>query len=1366
MHSPCIGVFLRSFTAHFSIPYLLIILCSALGGSVPVLGQNIKDTNNTVDELSRSNFQVDPSTLRLNFEFTFGTYPGRGLSQPMSIRYSSKVWRHEFVGLTNHLVPKTRVQPIFAKNTKAGWTSSLDIPWQEPLAGGPFDLSGSNVCMDPSCAPPPAHTLYKVARSLYHLPNGSTHEFRLNDTPFLISSSPPTGPYFAVDSSNLRTGNGLMLPDGSRYLLSVNGGTQAQYIDRNGNTLTYTHATKQWTDTLGRTISHPLADTSRGDKTYTLHGIDGSPLTYILKWRHLHEVLGSQYGGVTLKHGDYNFENQKLPGPSLFTSYPNGSVQTELVVCEETHLFDPIVLYQIVLPNDQSYTFSYNQYAEIEKVVYPTGGYERFVYAAIDGISSFLQLGVYGSANRGVVDRYVSVSGNGTDEINWHYAATGNYPNGPYTVTITAPDDTYTTRYLHRGSTEAPYGFDSVNAGKAYDERVYSSDGQMLRRSLTEWTFSGPLPGGNSSARRNPRITKKVELLLDTDGNALAKTITMSYDADLNVIATNMYDHVSIDQTTAQTGAINSIPVGALLRTEERTYLVNDPNISQATRDAYRARNLLALPTQTLVKDGAGNIAALAKYSHDEPAYAPLTYPGGIPGWIDPGTFARGNVTTTQVWNNTTGGFTVTHAQPDQCGNIRKTWDANGNVTEIFYEDAFSDNISRDTFAFATRTESPVPDPSGSHGSNQELKTYMTYDFQTGKVTNTKDANDKETLYAYYPANLLNRLQKITYPDGGETSYEYSDTPGNVFKRTRTKLDAGTELDAYVFFDGMGRPIGSRNYETESSFIAINTVYDALGRVSQVSNPHRPGESVLWTTTEYDALSRVIRVTTPDGAQVITQYSGNQVTITDQAGKRRRRETDALGRLTKVIEDPGGLRYETTYEYDAVDNLRRVIQGAQTRTFVYDSLSRLTSATNPESGTVTYKYDENGNLTEKTDAREIVTKYYYDALDRNTNIEYINGSQINRVAKVYDRAVNGKGRFFFQWTEEGTTRVSRDSIESYDPLGRPLVKWQHFGRGESDWGATFLTQQTYDLVGNIKTVTYPSGRTVNYSYDQAGRLNSFTGNLGNGQTRTYSTITQYHPAGMIERETFGTQTPLYHKKGYNNRLQLGDVRLSTVNDVLSRDRGALLFYYGPDAVANTNPFANDPTNNGNLVRQEHYVPTAGGGEVIPQVDNYTYDALNRISSVVEPNVFTQTYGYDQYGNRRITSATGGVNNYNPTYDLGSNRIIGLSYDAAGNITSDMLTGGTMTYDAENRLLTATAGGGASYTYDANGKRTRRMVSGQATWYVYGIGGELLAEYTAGAAPTAAQQEYGYRNGELLIIAESVSGGVSFAKKLS
>ncbi|PYR81184.1 MAG: hypothetical protein DMG18_16735 [Acidobacteria bacterium] len=91
-----------------------------------------------------------------------------------------------------------------------------------------------------------------------------------------------------------------------------------------------------------------------------------------------------------------------------------------------------------------------------------------------------------------------------------------------------------------------------------------------------------------------------------------------------------------------------------------------------------------------------------------------------------------------------------------------------------------------------------------------------------------------------------------------------------------------------------------------------------------------------------------------NGDSTIWLFSG----ITDPASKVRQQKRDPLGRLTQVIEDPNdlnpnGLNYSTTYSYDALDNLTGVVQGVQSRSFVYSSLSRLTSATNPESETTT-----------------------------------------------------------------------------------------------------------------------------------------------------------------------------------------------------------------------------------------------------------------------------------------------------------------------------------------------------------------------------------------------------------------------------
>ena len=98
----------------------------------------------------------------------------------------------------------------------------------------------------------------------------------------------------------------------------------------------------------------------------------------------------------------------------------------------------------------------------------------------------------------------------------------------------------------------------------------------------------------------------------------------------------------------------------------------------------------------------------------------------------------------------------------------------------------------------------------------------------------------------------------------------------------------------------------------------------------------------------------------------------------------------------------------------------------------------------------------------------------------------------------------------------------------------------------------------------------------------------------------------------------------------------------------------------------------------------------------------------------------------------------------------------MAYDGAGNLVNDTYTGqGQRVYDAENRLIKAWANSQwQTYSYDAEGRRLKRIVNGTETWQVHGLGGELLAEYAVNANPSSPQKEYGYRNGQLLITAEA------------
>src|SRR5258708_39781225 len=113
----------------------------------------------------------------------------------------------------------------------------------------------------------------------------------------------------------------------------------------------------------------------------------------------------------------------------------------------------------------------------------------------------------------------------------------------------------------------------------------------------------------------------------------------------------------------------------------------------------------------------------------------------------------------------------------------------------------------------------------------------------------------------------------------------------------------------------------------------------------------------------------------------------------------------------------------------------------------------------------------------------------------------------------------------------------------------------------------------------------------------------------------------------------------------------------------------------------------------------------------------------------------------------------------------------MGYHPAGNLTNDSYspgsfgyTNGTQSryYDAENRMYWALGAQGqnSTYGYDAEGHRvTRNVVGGNGvTWQIYGMGGELLAEYAAGAATFIPHEEDGYRVCQMPITAQNGDEG--------
>ncbi len=270
-----------------------------------------------------------------------------------------------------------------------------------------------------------------------------------------------------------------------------------------------------------------------------------------------------------------------------------------------------------------------------------------------------------------------------------------------------------------------------------------------------------------------------------------------------------------------------------------------------------------------------------------------------------------------------------------------------------------------------------------------------------GLVLTSTDPNNLVTTLTYDSMGRTLTSKVGTLP---VTQYTYTDTaPWSV--KVCSPVQNSDQACQNSILDGYGRTRTSQLLDgTGLVKSATDTQYDTFGRAYNTSNPYT-GSPAYWTQTYFDTLGRVTKTTAPapDSSSATITYTDNAVTIADPTGVQRKAISDGAGRLTSVYEpDPSSgntLTLQTSYTYNVFDQLTQVTQGAQSRTYTYDALARLTSTTTPEAGKVCFGsvtgstcnsdgYDSWNNLLKRTDARGVLTSYGYDTLNRLTGVSY------------------------------------------------------------------------------------------------------------------------------------------------------------------------------------------------------------------------------------------------------------------------------------------------------------------------------------------------------------------------------------------
>lgn len=964
----------------------------------------------------------------------------------------------------------------------------------------------------------------------------------------------------------------------------------------------------------------------------------------------------------------------------------------------------------LVLPNNQTYNFSYEPTpgnsgyytGRLQKIALPTGGYHEYDYTgANDGINC--SDGTTRSMNRVVGDGLGSTA-------TWNYVR--NTTSNPVTTTITSPQ-----------LPDAPGPYDTVVA--------FNSSGQEIWRQICA---ASPCTAGAGPQR--------------TINTTWAANGT---PATVQTILENGSTQSEVDTTYDSNGLLDSVSEydwglgarGSLLRTTTYAY---------QTSTNYTNRNILDLVTSKQIKDGSGTIQYRQDIAYDATSGDNQSCPTGIPqhndGSYGCGFYYRGNPTSVTTYltpgtpaNGITKNFTydffgnLLTAQLNCCQN--KTWGYSSASTTQNYS---------------------LPD-SVTSGSSPSLKTTFSYYLPTGQVNTATDPNGLVTSFSF---DYLRRPTQVSQTNGPNGTFSYDDV--HFTSTAKVSIDSSKSVQQITALDSLGRPnLTTTEDASNNVYSKVSTSYDLAGRAYQTSNPYTGSSPSYSTTAAFDVLGRTTSVTLPDNSVSNFTYATNTTTSADPAGIQRKSTVDGAGRLSSVWEpDPTNnntLTLQTSYSYNVLDDLTQIAQSSQTRTFAYDALGRLLSATTPEAGRVCFGsvtngacnadgYDNFDNLLKRTDARGVLTSYGYDTLNRLTSVTYTTAGTTAQATSSLgftygnDSSCNSAhgagciGQVITMTDGVGSENYTYNSFEQLTQLQKVIN------------GSTYTANYTYNLSGQLTQITYPSGRVVQQSVDPIGRLCEIAPSTTGCSTASspYATGYGYSTASQLTGFKYGNG--IYGSFGYSpDRLQLNCLDYSTTN------RSGTCAHDSTTKFGLSYSYPATPGNNGLLSSISDSVD--GGRNA-----SYTFDSLYRLTTAGTAGsanyaAWGLKWTYDRYGNPTAEAQTAGSPpQYSVSVSPTTNQITGspYAYDLGGNMTND--GNNTLVYDAENHAVSATNGSnGGAYVYDGNGLRVQKCLpscggSNPNTVYVFS-GSKVIAEYDNGAAVGSPSREYIYAGAALL-----------------
>jgi RHS repeat-associated protein len=380
--------------------------------------------------------------------------------------------------------------------------------------------------------------------------------------------------------------------------------------------------------------------------------------------------------------------------------------------------------------------------------------------------------------------------------------------------------------------------------------------------------------------------------------------------------------------------------------------------------------------------------------------------------------------------------------------------------------------------------------------------------------------------------------------------------------------------------------------------------------------------------------------------ECIYDDKGNRTSVRDPRANSTALAYDPLDRLIGTTQPLNTL---TDYGYDSHDNPTAAVDPNDLTTqYATDDFGNRYSLLSPDTGASGATFDPSGNILTRTDANGSTVSLSSDALNRPTSVELSDSSQ--NIGYTYDAGTYGIGRL------TGRTDPSAIYTFSYDGRGNLTTEQNTISN------VPYTTQYAYNGNNALTTLTYPSGRTVTYAYDAAGRISQVSTN----GTTLASSLT-YLPFGGITGLTYGNGLPLV--KTYDTHYRLFSLTVGSIlglsyeydpNNNITAIIDSVTPSGGPTDAAGVYTYATG-TNRLSSAPGIAFSYDTNGNIASENTRAFTYDLLNRVKTVSASTQIAQ-YTYNALNQRIAKTTSSGTRIFH--------------YDLAGHLIAETTTTGT------------------------------------------------------------------------------------------